>query len=158
MKKCKCEKKCKCMDHKSKKPLIFGQLKNAIKELVKQAMEEMHDESIEEVSTGGGAGAFSSPYAFGNRGKKIATAGLPGYKTVGGVDETKKKSKEKTTIVPVGKEKTPDVVKGPKSRGIKKDDVYILRKRKAIAASKKDEKDVEHYDSLISLAKKAGIQ
>ena len=155
MKKCKCEKKCKCMDHKSKKPLIFGQLKNAIKELVKQAMEEMQDESIEEVSTSGGA---SSPYAFGNRGKKIATAGLPGCKTVGGVDETKKKSKEKTTIVPVGKEKTPDVVKGPKSRGIKKDDVYILRKRKAIAVSKKDEKDVEHYDSLISLAKKAGIQ
>ena len=57
--------------------------------------------------------------------------------------------------MPVGKEKTPDVVKGPTSKGVKKDDLYILHKRRAIAASKQDKKDTEHYDSLIATGEKS---
>lgn len=148
--KCKCEGKCQCK--KAPKDLIVGKIKEAIKELIKNELDEM-------TGTGAVAG-YATPYAFGKRGKDIATVSLPGFK-VTGKSETgtldEKKKKEATKVVPVGKEKTPDVVKGPESRGVQKDDLYILRKRRAIAATKKTieaDRDVQHYDALIGLAKK----
>jgi hypothetical protein len=147
--KCKCKGNCKCK--KTTNKLILGKVKEAIKKIIRKELDEMTGTSA--------VAGFATPYAFGNRGKKIATSSLPGFK-VTGKSETgtlEEKSKEKTKIVPVGKEKSPDVVKGPKSRGVQKDDLYILKKRRAIAATKKTidaEKDVAHYDALIGLAKK----
>lgn len=150
---CKCGKNCKCkgcLTHKKNdKDLLIGRLKEMIRELINQTLDEM-------TGTGAVAG-YLTKNAFGHTAD--ATASLPGFKKVGDINtNTLEEKSKKDKIVPVGKEKSPDVVKGPKSRGIKKDDVYILRKRKAIAASKKDNKDVDHYDSLIGLAKKHGVQ
>lgn len=150
---CKCGANCKCkscVKHKNDdKDLIIGRLKEIIKELIKQSLDEMTGTSA--------VAGYLTKNAFGHTAD--ATAGLPGFKKVGDTHSgTLEEKSKKTKIVPVGKEKSPDVVKGPKSRGVKKDDVYILRKRKAIAASKKDSKDVEHYDALIGLAKKHGVE
>lgn len=124
-----------------KKKLIVGDFKNALKELVKQVMDEM--------STTGDVGATAVPNWVSKNSKgrpDVATKSLTGYTIA------EKKADKKVT--PVGKEKTPDVVKGPASKGVKADDLYILHKRRAIAASKNDKKDTQHYDNLIATGEK----
>lgn len=63
--------------------LIVGDLKEKIKDLIRKHMKE--------TSTSAGAGSYMTPAAFGK--VKNPTAGLPGSKVVGSIDE-KKKSKE----------------------------------------------------------------
>jgi len=124
-----------------KKKLIIGDFKKALKELVKQVMDE--------ISTTGGVGAVTGPNWVSKNPKgrtDLATKSLDGYKLA------EKKGEKK--LAPVGKEKTPDVVKGPTSKGVKSDDLYILHKRRAIAASKNDKKDTQHYDNLIATGEK----
>ena len=128
------------MSDKNKK-LIIGDFKKALKELVKQVMDE--------ISTTGGVGPTAVPNWVSKNAKgrpDIATKSLDGYKLA------EKKGEKK--LAPVGKEKTPDVVKGPTSKGVKSDDLYILHKRRAIAASKNDKKDTQHYDNLIATGEK----
>jgi hypothetical protein len=128
------------MSDKNKK-LIVGDFKKALKELVKQVMDE--------ISTTGGVGPVTGPNWVSKNPKgrtDLATKSLDGYKLA------EKKGEKKLT--PVGKEKTPDVVKGPTSKGVKSDDLYILHKRRAIAASKNDKKDTQHYDNLIATGEK----
>ena len=128
------------MSDKNKK-LIVGDFKKALKELVKQVMDE--------ISTTGGVGPTAVPNWVSKNAKgrpDIATKSLDGYKLA------EKKGEKK--LAPVGKEKTPDVVKGPTSKGVKSDDLYILHKRRAIAASKNDKKDTQHYDNLIATGEK----
>jgi len=128
------------MSDKNKK-LIVGDFKKALKELVKQVMDE--------ISTTGGVGPVTGPNWVSKNAKgrpDIATKSLDGYKLA------EKKGEKK--LAPVGKEKTPDVVKGPTSKGVKSDDLYILHKRRAIAASKNDKKDTQHYDNLIATGEK----
>ena len=124
-----------------KKKLIVGDFKKALKELVKQVMDE--------ISTTGGVDAVTGPN-WGSKNAKgrpdLATKSLDGYKLA------EKKGEKK--LAPVGKEKTPDVVKGPSSKGVKSDDLYILHKRRAISASKNDKKDTQHYDNLIATGEK----
>lgn len=124
-----------------KKKLIVGDFKKALKELVKQVMDE--------ISTTGGVSPTAVPnwVSKNPKGRPDIATKSTGYKLA------EKKGENK--LVPVGKEKTPDVVKGPSSKGVKKDDLYILHKRRAIAASKKDKKDTEHYDSLIATGEKS---
>ena len=128
------------MSDKNKK-LIVGDFKKALKELVKQVMDE--------ISTTGGVGPVTGPN-WGSKNAKgrpdLATKSLDGYKLA------EKKGEKK--LAPVGKEKTPDVVKGPSSKGVKSDDLYILHKRRAISASKNDKKDTQHYDNLIATGEK----
>jgi hypothetical protein len=128
------------MSDKNKK-LIVGDFKKALKELVKQVMDE--------ISTTGGVGPTAVPNWVSKNSKgrpDVATKSLDGYKLA------EKKGEKK--LAPVGKEKTPDVVKGPTSKGVKSDDLYILHKRRAIAASKNDKKDTQHYDNLIATGEK----
>lgn len=128
------------MSDKNKK-LIVGDFKKALKELVKQVMDE--------ISTTGGVGAVTGPNWVSKNPKgrtDLATKSLDGYKLA------EKKGEKK--LAPVGKEKTPDVVKGPASKGVKSDDLYILHKRRAIAAAKNDKKDTQHYDNLIATGEK----
>jgi hypothetical protein len=128
------------MSDKNKK-LIVGDFKKALKELVKQVMDE--------INTTGGVGPTAVPNWVSKNAKgrpDIATKSLDGYKLA------EKKGEKK--LAPVGKEKTPDVVKGPTSKGVKSDDLYILHKRRAIAASKNDKKDTQHYDNLIATGEK----
>ena len=124
-----------------KKKLIVGDFKKALKELVKQVMDE--------ISTTVGVGPVTGPN-WGSKNAKgrpdLATKSLDGYKLA------EKKGEKK--LAPVGKEKTPDVVKGPSSKGVKSDDLYILHKRRAISASKNDKKDTQHYDNLIATGEK----
>lgn len=147
---CKCGTNCKCKGctkhNNNNKDLIIGRLKEMIKELIHQSLDEM-------TGTGNVAG-YLTKNAFGHTAD--ATAGLPGSKRVGNVNTGT--LEEKTKIVPVGKEKSPDVVKGPKSRGVKQDDLYILKRRLQIAATKGDPKSVKHYKDLIALAKKHGAK
>ena len=129
---------------KNKKKLIVGDFKKALKELVKQVMDE--------ISTTGGVGATAVPNWVSKNAKgrpDVATKSLPGYT----IAEKKGEKKDKP-LVPVGKEKTPDVVTGPTSTGVKSDDLYVLHKRRAIASAKKDKKDTEHYDNLIATGEK----
>jgi hypothetical protein len=129
---------------KNKKKLIVGDFKKALKELVKQVMDE--------ISTTGGVGATAVPNWVSKNAKgrpDVATKSLPGYT----IAEKKGEKKDKP-LVPVGKEKTPDVVTGPTSKGVKSDDLYVLHKRRAIASAKKDKKDTEHYDNLIATGEK----
>lgn len=131
------------MSDKNKK-LIVGDFKKALKELVKQVMDE--------ISTTGGVGATAVPNWVSKNAKgrpDVATKSLPGYT----IAEKKGEKKDKP-LVPVGKEKTPDVVTGPTSKGVKSDDLYVLHKRRAIASAKKDKKDTEHYDNLIATGEK----
>ena len=124
-----------------KKKLIIGDFKKALKELVKQVMDE--------ISTTGGVGPTAVPNWVSKNSKgrpDVATKSLPGYTIA------EKKGEKK--ITPVGKEKSPDVVKGPTSKGVKSDDLYILHKRRAIAAAKNDKKDTQHYDNLIATGEK----
>ena len=127
-----------------KKKLIVGDFKKALKELVKQVMDE--------ISTTGGVGPTAVPNWVSTNAKgrpDVATKSLPGYT----IAEKKGEKKDKP-LVPVGKEKTPDVVTGPTSKGVKSDDLYVLHKRRAIASAKKDKKDTEHYDNLIATGEK----
>jgi len=129
---------------KNKKKLIVGDFKKALKELVKQVMDE--------ISTTGGVGATAVPNWVSKNAKgrpDVATKSLPGYT----IAEKKGEKKDKP-LVPVGKEKTPDVVTGPTSKGVKSDDLYVLHERRAIASAKKDKKDTEHYDNLIATGEK----
>jgi hypothetical protein len=129
---------------KNKKKLIVGDFKKALKELVKQVMDE--------ISTTGGVGPTAVPNWVSKNAKgrpDVATKSLPGYT----IAEKKGEKKDKP-LVPVGKEKTPDVVTGPTSKGVKSDDLYVLHKRRAIASAKKDKKDTEHYDNLIATGEK----
>ena len=129
---------------KNKKKLIVGDFKKALKELVKQVMDE--------ISTTPGVGPTAVPNWVSKNAKgrpDVATKSLPGYT----IAEKKGEKKDKP-LVPVGKEKTPDVVTGPTSKGVKSDDLYVLHVRRGIAAAKKDIKDTEHYDNLIATGEK----
>ena len=129
---------------KNKKKLIVGDFKKALKELVKQVMDE--------ISVTGGVGPTAVPNWVSKNAKgrpDVATKSLPGYT----IAEKKGEKKDKP-LVPVGKEKTPDVVTGSTSKGVKSDDLYVLHKRRAIASAKKDKKDTEHYDNLIATGEK----
>lgn len=129
---------------KKKKELIVGDFKEALKKLVKQVMDE--------ISATGGVSPTAVPnwVSKNPKGRPDVATKSTGYELA-----EKKSAKSANKIVPVGKEKTPDVVKGPTSKGIKQDDLYILHKRRAIAASKKDAKDTAHYDSLIATGEKS---
>lgn len=132
---------------KNKKKLIVGDFKKALKELVKQVMDE--------ISATGGVGATAVPNWVSKNDKgrpDVATKSLPGYTIAEKKGE--KKAKPVVPLVPVGKEKTPNVVTGPTSKGVKSDDLYVLHKRRAIASAKKDKKDTEHYDNLIATGEK----
>jgi hypothetical protein len=140
---------------KNNKKLIVGDFKKALKELVKQVMDE--------ISTTGGVGPTAVPNWVSknaNGRPDVATKSLPGYTIAEkkGEKKSEKKSEKKdkpvVPLVPVGKEKTPDVVTGPTSKGVKSDDLYVLHKRRAIASAKKDKKDTEHYDNLIATGEK----
>lgn len=126
-------------------------LKETIKKLIKK--------ELEEISTTGAVSGYLTPYAFSSRKKgdpkkdmgNLKSAQMFGYQKV---DEKKKQSKPK--VVPVGKETSPDVVNTPKQpRSINKDDLYILKKRRAVAHSNNDSKSVDHYDALIAAAERS---
>ena len=132
---------------KNKKKLIVGDFKKALKELVKQVMDE--------ISATGGVGATAVPNWVSKNAKgrpDVATKSLPGYTIAEKKGE--KKAKPVVPLVPVGKEKTPDIDKGPKSKGVDTNDLYLLRRRREIAASKNDKKDTQHYDNLIATGEK----
>jgi RecJ-like exonuclease len=119
--------------------------------------DDSDNSGMDEASVSGGVSGPSTPYAFGKDRRDIATTSLPGHKVVGKSHGTLEEADNDKTpkIVPVGLETNPDVVKDPKHRGVNKNDLYILNRRKEIAAAKEDEKEVEHYEVLIRLAKKA---
>ena len=145
-----CGKNCKCKTC-SPKNLIVGRLQDAIREMVKNAIDEMS-------GTGGVAG-FQPPYAFGNRGKDIGKSSMPGGKVAKDIDETKKKAKAKAKIVPVGKEKGPNVVITPTHPDrIDSADKVVIARREKIAASKGDPEGVKLYKKLGRLAKKQGVK
>jgi len=137
---------------KNNKKLIVGDFKKALKELVKQVMDE--------INTTGGVGPTAVPNWVSKNAKgrpDVATKSLPGYTIAekkGEKKSEKKSEKKDKPLVPVGKEKTPDVVTGPTSKGVKSDDLYVLHVRRGIAAAKKDIKDTEHYDNLIATGEK----
>lgn len=136
---------------KNKKKLIVGDFKKALKELVKQVMDE--------ISVTGGVGPTAVPNWVSKNAKgrpDVATKSLPGYKLAEKKDEKKgeKKAKPVVPLVPVGKEKTPDIDKGPQSKGVNTKDLYLLRRRREISLSKNDKKDTEHYDNLIATGEK----
>lgn len=145
-----CGKNCKCKTC-SPKNLIVGRLQDAIRKMVKNAIDEMS-------GTGGVAG-FQPPYAFGNRGKDIGKSSMPGGKVAKDIDETKKKAKAKAKIVPVGKEKGPNVVITPTHPDrIDSADKVVIARRGKIAASKGDQEGVKLYKKLGGLAKKQGVK
>ena len=134
-----------------KKKLIVSDFKKALKELVKQVMDE--------INTTGGVGPTAVPNWVSKNAKgrpDVATKSLPGYTIAEKKGEKKGEKKDKPVVplVPVGKEKTPDVVTGPTSKGVKSNDLYVLHVRRGIAAAKKDIKDTEHYDNLIATGEK----
>ena len=121
---------------KNKKKLIVGDFKKALKELVKQVMDE--------ISATGGVGATAVPNWVSKNAKgrpDVATKSLPGYTIAEKKGE--KKAKPVVPLVPVGKEKTPDIDKGPQSKGVNTNDLYLLRRRREISLSKNDKKDTE---------------
>lgn len=132
-----------------KKRLLIGRLKEKLKEIIKKEMEE---------GTGTGAvAAPSTPYAFAKSGKgneRAATASTD-YELV---KEKKKVNDKKTTIkpkvVPVGSEKTPDVVKDPNKPGITNADAFILARRQKVASSLGNTGEEAHYGRLLALANK----
>ena len=134
------------MSDKNKK-LIVGDFKKALKELVKQVMDE--------ISVTGGVGPTAVPNWVSKNAKgrpDVATKSLPGYTIAEKKGE--KKAKPVVPLVPVGKEKTPDIDKGPQSKGVNTNDLYLLRRRREISLSKNDKKDTEHYDNLIATGEK----
>lgn len=136
---------------KNKKKLIVGDFKKALKELVKQVMDE--------ISVTGGVGPTAVPNWVSKNAKgrpDVATKSLPGYTIAEKKGEKKgeKKAKPVVPLVPVGQEKTPDTDKGPQSKGVNTKDLYLLRRRREISLSKNDKKDTEHYDNLIATGEK----
>ena len=132
---------------KNKKKLIVGDFKKALKELVKQVMDE--------ISVTGGVGPTAVPNWVSKNAKgrpDVATKSLPGYTIAEKKGE--KKAKPVVPLVPVGKEKTPDIDKGPQSKGVDTNDLYLLRKRGKIAASTNNKDDTQHYGRLIAAAEK----
>jgi hypothetical protein len=132
---------------KNKKKLIVGDFKKALKELVKQVMDE--------ISVTGGVGPTAVPNWVSKNAKgrpDVATKSLPGYTIAEKKGE--KKAKPVVPLVPVGQEKTPDIDKGPQSKGVNTNDLYLLRRRREISLSKNDKKDTEHYDNLIATGEK----
>ena len=135
-----------------KKKLIVGDFKKALKELVKQVMDE--------ISTTGGVGPTAVPNWVSKNAKgrpDVATKSLPGYTIAekkGEKKGEKKSEKKDKPVVPVGKEKTPDIDKGPQSKGVDTNDLYLLRRRREISLSKNDKKDTQHYDNLIATGEK----
>ena len=132
---------------KNKKKLIVGDFKKALKELVKQVMDE--------INVTGGVGPTAVPNWVSKNAKgrpDVATKSLPGYTIAEKKGE--KKAKPVVPLVPVGKEKTPDIDKGPKSKGVDTNDLYLLRKRGKIAASTNNKDDTQHYGRLIAAAEK----
>ena len=115
---------------KNKKKLIVGDFKKALKELVKQVMDE--------ISVTGGVGATAVPNWVSKNAKgrpDVATKSLPGYTIAEKKGEKKgeKKAKPVVPLVPVGQEKTPDIDKGPQSKGVNTKDLYLLRRRREIS-------------------------
>ena len=132
---------------KNKKKLIVGDFKKALKELVKQVMDE--------INVTGGVGPTAVPNWVSKNAKgrpDVATKSLPGYTIAEKKGE--KKAKPVVPLVPVGKEKTPDIDKGPQSKGVDTNDLYLLRKRGKIAASTNNKDDTQHYGRLIAAAEK----
>ena len=132
---------------KNKKKLIVGDFKKALKELVKQVMDE--------ISVTGGVSPTAVPNWVSKNAKgrpDVATKSLPGYTIAEKKGE--KKAKPVVPLVPVGKEKTPDIDKGPQSKGVDTNDLYLLRKRGKIAASTNNKDDTQHYGRLIAAAEK----
>ena len=138
-----------------KKKLIVSDFKKALKELVKQVMDE--------ISTTGGVGPTAVPNWVSKNAKgrpDVATKSLPGYTIAEkkGEKKSEKKSEKKdkpvVPLVPVGKEKTPDIDKGPQSKGVDTKDLYLLRRRGEIAASTNNKDDTRHYKNLIATAEK----
>ena len=132
---------------KNKKKLIVGDFKKALKELVKQVMDE--------INVTGGVGPTAVPNWVSKNAKgrpDVATKSLPGYTIAEKKGE--KKAKPVVPLVPVGQEKTPDIDKGPQSKGVNTKDLYLLRRRREISLSKNDKKDTEHYDNLIATGEK----
>lgn len=134
-----------------KKKLIVSDFKKALKELVKQVMDE--------ISVTGDVGPTAVPNWVSKNAKgrpDVATKSLPGYTIAEKKGEKKgeKKAKPVVPLVPVGKEKTPDIDKGPKSKGVDTNDLYLLRRRREISLSKNDKKDTQHYDNLIATGEK----
>jgi hypothetical protein len=132
-----------------KKKLLIGRLKQKLKEIIRKEMEEGS-------GTAGVAGV-QSPYAFAKSGKgneRAATASTD-YELV---KKKKKDDAKKTTVkpkvVPVGSEKTPDVVKDPKKPGITKADAAVLARRQNVASSLGHKDDATHYARLLALANK----
>jgi|GEM_PF-4229767 len=147
---------------KNKKKLIVGDFKKALKELVKQVMDEITTSS----AAGSGEGSAGVPRVPTWVSKKkngradLATKSLPGYTIAEkkgekkGEKKSEKKDKPVVPLVPVGKEKTPDIDKGPQSKGVDTNDLYLLRRRREISLSKNDKKDTQHYDNLIATGEK----
>jgi hypothetical protein len=135
-----------------KKKILIGALKEKIKELIRKEMEE---------GTGTvGVATPSTPYAFAKSGKgneRAATAST-GYEVVKeeGKNDNKKKTdpSSKPKVVPVGQEKTPDVVKDPEQPGITKADAAVLARRKNVATSLGNKGESGHYARLLALANK----
>ena len=157
MKKC-CDSngtcKCKC-DGKNGKDLLVGQLKAAIKEMIKQTISEMENESIEEVSGTGAVGGYATPFAFGKKGKDIATKSLPGFKVAKDIDEEKEEvpvKKVKPSTQKVAAEPSPRIEAPPK---VSKSDIETLEKNKKMAAFRRDKKGEQHNAALLGLVKKS---
>ena len=140
---------------KNKKKLIVGDFKKALKELVKQVMDE--------ISATPGVGPTAVPNWASKNAKgrpDVATKSLPGYTIAEkkGEKKSKKKSEKKdkpvVPLVPVGTEKTPNVDTGPQSKGVDTNDLYLLRRRGEIAASTNNKDDTRHYKNLIATAEK----
>ena len=134
-----------------KKKLIVSDFKKALKELVKQVMDE--------ISTTPGVGPTAVPNWVSKNAKgrpDVATKSLPGYTIAEKKGEKKGEKKDKPVVplVPVGKEKTPDIDKGPQSKGVDTKDLYLLRRRGEIAASTNNKDDTRHYKNLIATAEK----
>ena len=134
-----------------KKKLIVSDFKKALKELVKQVMDE--------ISVTGDVGPTAVPNWVSKNAKgrpDVATKSLPGYTIAEKKGEKKSEKKDKPVVplVPVGKEKTPDIDKGPQSKGVDTNDLYLLRRRREISLSKNDKKDTQHYDNLIATGEK----
>ena len=135
-----------------------GSLKQKIKELIKQVIDEITTSS----AAGSGEGSAGVPRVPTWVSKKkngradLATKSLPGYTIAEKKGEKKSEKKDKPVVplVPVGKEKTPDIDKGPQSKGVDTNDLYLLRRRREISLSKNDKKDTQHYDNLIATGEK----
>lgn len=56
---------------------------------MKQSLTEIINQVLDEMSTTSGVSGYATPYAFGDKGKEVATKSLPGYKVSKEIDEAK---------------------------------------------------------------------